>query len=122
MEHSMGFIVGRLATAKSMQIVGIFVLSLLLFPHSANCEELRQFQLPSEKRGYQQQMPMQQAPLNLEEQRRYERFRRDTQNLSPEKKATLIESIRTQRNAAQRARNFSAVNYYNNLLLILEAE
>ncbi|GJL55365.1 MAG: hypothetical protein NPIRA02_24970 [Nitrospirales bacterium] len=91
---------------------GVVLTSLLLFSIPADSDELRKFQLPSQKN----------APIirNMQEPPVYRRFRNDTRSWTVDKKNAMIASLEKKVDAARKTRNFSQIQHYSKLIQILQ--
>ncbi|WP_447968678.1 hypothetical protein [Nitrospira sp. M1] len=98
--------IGRLSCS------GVVLTSLLVLSIPANSEELRKFQLPSQKNAPIIQK-MQEPPV-------YRRFRDDTRSWTLQKKSTMIASLEQKVDAARKARKFSQIQHYSKLIQILQ--
>ncbi|GJL63901.1 MAG: hypothetical protein NPIRA04_25550 [Nitrospirales bacterium] len=91
---------------------GFVVICLLLFSLPVNSEELRKFQLPSQKN----------SPVirKMQEPLVYRRFRDDAQSWPLTKKNAMISSLEKKVDQARKDRNFSQIQHYSKLIQILQ--
>ncbi|GJL51676.1 hypothetical protein [Candidatus Nitrospira salsa] len=91
---------------------GFLLASLLAVSIPVNSEELRKFQLPSQKNAPIIQK-MQEPPV-------YRRFRDDTRSWTLKKKTAMIASLEQKVDEAREARKFSQIQHYSKLIQILQ--
>jgi len=103
--------VDREATGM-MGLSGFVVIGLLLLSCPVNGEELRKFQLPSQKN----------APVirKMQEPLVYRRFRDDAQSWPLKKKNAMISSLEQKVDQARKDREFSQIQHYSKLIQILQ--